>query len=63
MANSRVTGFLVFLVLGCCLPGFTSYLRAQEESSISIMPLPAHFLRAEVECTIDGGFGIALEGY
>lgn len=63
VANSRVARFIGFLVLASCTLSLPSNLRAQEKSSIAIMPLPAHVVQGEGEFLIDGGFGIALKGY
>ena len=63
VANSRVAGFIGFLVLASCTLSLPSTLRAQEKSLIAIMPLPAHVVQGEGEFLIDGGFGIALKGY
>jgi hexosaminidase len=63
VANSRVAGFMGFLVLASCTLSLPSTLRAQEKSLIAIMPLPAHVMQGEGEFPIDGGFGIALKGY
>jgi hexosaminidase len=61
--NSRVTGFIGFLVLASCTVSLPSNLRAQEKSMIAIMPLPAQVMQGDGEFLIDGGFGIALKGY
>jgi hexosaminidase len=36
---------------------------AQEDSSLPLMPLPAHMTAGEGQFLIDGSFGIGLEGY
>lgn len=36
---------------------------AQESSSLTLMPVPAHVVQGEGEFVIDGSFGVALEGY
>jgi len=52
-----------FAVLAFCTLSLPMNLRAQEKSSIAIMPLPAHIMQGEGEFPIDGGFGVALKGY
>src|SRR5450631_4194322 len=63
LANSRVAGFIDFLLLAFCTLSLPGNLLAQENSSIAIMPLPAHIVQGEGEFLIDGGFGITLKGY
>ena len=36
---------------------------AQDVSPLTMMPVPAHVVQGEGEFVIDGGFGVALEGY
>jgi hexosaminidase len=46
-----------------CASSLLGNLRAQEKSSIAIMPVPAHVVQGEGEFPIDGSFGITLKGY
>src|SRR2546430_1161716 len=63
VANSRLTGFIGFLLLASCAFVIPSNLRAQGEGSLLVMPVPAHVVQREGEFLIDGPFGIALKGY
>src|SRR6267154_2030326 len=63
VANSRLTGFIGFLLLASCVFVIPSNLRAQEKGSLLVMPIPAHVVQREGEFLIDGAFGIALKGY
>ena len=63
VANSRLTGFIGFLLLASCVFVIPSNLRAQGEGSLLVMPVPAHVVQREGEFLIDGAFGIALKGY
>ena len=63
VANSRLTGFIGFLLLASCAFVIPSNLRAQGEGSLLVMPVPAHVVQREGEFLIDGAFGIALKGY
>src|SRR5437879_11930037 len=63
VANSRLTGFIGFLLLASCAFVIPSNLRAQGEGSLLVMPVPAHVVQREGEFLIAGPFGIALEGY
>jgi hexosaminidase len=63
VANSRVAGFVSFLLLAFCALSLPGNLRAEDKSSIAIMPLPAHVVQGEGEFLIDGSLGIALKGY
>ena len=63
LANARQTGFIKFLLLAFCTFVVSGSLRAQEKSSLPIMPLPAHVVRGQGEFPIDGNFGITLKGY
>ncbi len=63
MANSRLAGFIGFLLLAFCAFVVPSSLLSQEKSSLLIMPLPAHVVQGQGEFLIDGHFGIALKGY
>ncbi len=63
MANSRLTGFIGFLLLASSAFVIPSNLRAQEKGSLLVMPFPAHVVQGEGEFLIDGAFGIALKGY
>jgi len=63
VANSRLVGFVGFLLLGFWTLDLPRNLFAEENNSPMIMPLPAHVVRGEGEFLIDGGFGIGLKGY
>ena len=63
VANSRLTGFIGFLLLASCAFVIPSNLRAQGEGSLLVIPVPAHVVQHEGEFLIDGPFGIALKGY
>jgi hexosaminidase len=63
LANARQTGFIKSLLLAFCTFVVSGSLRAQEKSSLPIMPLPAHVVRGQGEFPIDGNFGITLKGY
>ncbi len=63
LANSRLAGFIGFVLLGFCTLCLPGALLAQEKRSPAIMPLPAHVMQGEGEFLIDGDFGIALKGY
>jgi hexosaminidase len=63
VSNSRGAGCIGLVALAFCALSFPSDLRAQEKSSIAIMPLPARVTQGQGEFLIDGGFGIALKGY
>ena len=63
MANARQTGFIKILLLAFCTFVVSGSLRAQDKSSLPIMPLPAHVVQGEGEFLIDGHFGITLKGY
>src|SRR6266581_2914783 len=63
LANSRLAGFIGFLLLAFCAFVVPSSLLSQEKSSLLIMPLPAHVVQGQGEFLIDGHFGIALKGY
>jgi hexosaminidase len=63
MANARQAGFKEFLLLAFCTFIVPVNPRAQEKSSLPIMPLPAHVVQGEGEFLIDGHFGISLKGY
>ncbi len=63
VANSRVASFIGIFVLASCALSLPCELRAQGQSSIPIMPLPAHVMQGEGAFLIDAGFGIALKGF
>ncbi len=63
LANSRLAGFISFLLLGFCTLCLPGNLLAQEKRSPATMPLPAHVMQGEGEFLIDGDFGVALKGY
>jgi hexosaminidase len=63
VSNSRVAGFIGLVALAFCTLSFPSDLRAQQKSSIAIMPVPARVIQGQGEFLIDGGFGIVLKGY
>jgi hexosaminidase len=63
LANSRLAGFISFLLLGFCTLCLPGNLLAQEKRSPATMPLPEHVMQGEGEFLIDGNFGIALKGY
>ena len=63
MANSRLAGFISFLLLGFCTLCLPGNPLAQEKGSPATMPLPAHVMQGDGEFLIDGDFGIALKGY
>jgi hexosaminidase len=63
LANTRLAGFTNFLLLAVCILNLPGNLRAQEESLLPIMPMPAHVAQGKGEFLIDGNFGIALKGY
>src|SRR5260370_23710760 len=63
VANSRLTGFIGFLLLASSAFVIPSNLRAQEKGSLLVMPFPSHVMQGEGEFLIDVGFGIALKGY
>ena len=63
VANSRLAGFIGFLLLASCAFVIPSNLRAQEKGSLLVMPFPAHVVQGDGEFLIDGAFGIALKGY
>jgi len=54
--------FLLLLFVGLVLPG-ASMLHSQDESRLSLMPLPAHSALGQGQFLIDGSFGVGLEGY
>ncbi|MGC9224716.1 MAG: beta-N-acetylhexosaminidase [Terracidiphilus sp.] len=54
--------FGCFLFLACCLL-YPRQNRAQTAAELPIMPLPAHAVQGQGQFTIDGNFGIALQGY
>jgi hexosaminidase len=58
-----LASFLDFLLFAFCMLSLPASIRAQNESSLPIMPLPAHFVQGQGEFPIDGNFGIALKGY
>jgi len=63
LANSRLPGFITFLLLGFSTFCLAGDLLAQEKRSPANMPLPAHVIEGEGEFLIGGDFGIALKGY
>jgi hexosaminidase len=63
LTNSRLAGFISFLLLGFCTLCLPGNLLAQEKRSPATMPLPAHVIQGEGEFLIDENFGIALKGY
>lgn len=63
MPSTRLAGFIDFLLFAFCALSVPINVRAQEESSLPIMPLPAHVVQGKGEFSIDGNFGIALKGY
>jgi hexosaminidase len=63
VANSRLPGFIGFLLLGFWMSELPGNLLAQEKSSPAIMPLPARVTAGQGEFLIGGDFGITLNGY
>jgi len=63
LANSRLAGFIDFLLLAFCTFVVLGNLRAQEKGSLLVMPLPAQVVQGEGEFLIDGHFGVSLKGY
>jgi hexosaminidase len=64
--RSRLKGlasFIDFLLFAFCMFSLPGNLRAQNESPLPIMPLPAHYVQGHGEFLIDGNFGITLKGY
>lgn len=64
MAKARRAGssyvlLLISFLLGLC----GTNAAAQERSSLTLMPVPAHVEQGEGEFVVDGSFGVALEGY
>ncbi|MBW4025960.1 MAG: family 20 glycosylhydrolase [Acidobacteria bacterium] len=51
------------LFLSCSIVTSPVPLRAQTQSTLPIMPLPAHVVPGQGEFVIDGTFGVSLEGY
>ena len=52
----------LLLILACAF-GFPMHLTAQAQTTLPIMPLPSHVVQGQGQFTIDGNFGIALQGY
>jgi hexosaminidase len=52
---------LFFLLSGALV--YAPAIRAQEDSTLPLMPLPAHVTAAEGQFLIDGSFTVGLEGY
>src|ERR1035437_7470831 len=63
VANIRRVGFIQIVLLVFCMLSTSWNGRAQETSSLLMMPLPAHVEQGEGEFRIDGDFGIALMGF
>ncbi|HEY2462290.1 MAG TPA: family 20 glycosylhydrolase, partial [Candidatus Acidoferrum sp.] len=63
MPSTRPASFMVFLLFVFFTFSLPSNVHAQQENSLQIMPLPAHFVQGQGEFLIDGNFGIALKGY
>ena len=52
-----------FLLLVWCIFSFSLQIRAQTQVPLPIMPLPAHAVEGQGQFSIDGSFGITLQGY
>ncbi len=52
----------LLLILACAF-GFSMHLIAQAQTTLPIMPLPSHDVQGQGQFSIDGNFGIALQGY
>jgi hexosaminidase len=52
-----------FVLLGLFILSFPVMVRAQEQGSLGIMPVPDKVTQGEGRFVIDGSFGIALEGF
>ncbi len=52
-----------FLFLACCFLILPHESRAQTQTPLPIMPLPAHVVQGQGQFMVDGKFGIALQGY
>jgi hexosaminidase len=63
VAAFRLTQFLGLALLGLRLLSHPVLLRAQEQASLEIMPIPTSVTQGEGRFVIDSNFGIALEGY
>src|SRR5262245_49317841 len=63
LATFRLTHFMRFVLLGLFTLSYPVMLRAQEQVSLGIMPVPANVTQGEGRFVIDGSFGIALEGF
>lgn len=63
MKSTRLSGLIHILSFLFFVLNFSTNLSAQQENSIPVMPLPAHFEMGQGEFVIDGSFGIELQGY